>query len=809
MKFKLILILLILSSLQLHSQIEPNGSNDPNKCRGFEAEVTSINCIKKLGTTVTIFVSGGTPPYSTPGSAIQIGAQGNFVIEGLGTGTYTETFTDSNGCEVEVTFEVPICDFCIDFNAIVTSQTCAPDGTVFFNVTGGTPPYTSSSAAVEFSPGNFVLEGVQLGSQTISFSDSNGCLVEVSFSLPECQTCVDFEAELISLTCTPNGTANIFVSGGTPPYATSGTGEEMITTGNFVIQGISEGNHTETFTDSEGCEVQVTFDIYSCTCTIEAELASVSCGGPNGSANIIVSGGTIPYTNTGNGQQLNTGNFVFDGLDSGNFTETFLDANGCGVDVTFSIPDCGCSDFEAELTKLNCGPNGTTYIQVSGGTPPYTTSGSGQEMFITGNFIIQGMTSGTHTETFMDSQGCEVDITFFMPECGCEDLIAEVTNLTCGPSGSVNIFVSGGSPPYSTSGSATQSGTQGNFFIQDLAIGTYTETFTDSDGCEVDVFFTIHENDLEASVVSNGCAPEGTAWVQITGGSPPYSGPSGSISYPEGYIAIQGLESGIHTLTFLDSKGCDVNAVINVEDAYTCDDFLDIYYDISMGSEFQVTSGIWANINVAFWGHCIPDQLIVTVDGVEVVNITAGSAPCDGDFECDAIELGHPDQFTCAQFCVSPCSVVNFTVIQDYCEPVIDCGTTWWNIYVTGCGILPPNITSSLHDDNPCADQLSIEYRSNTIPFNPGSQISDRPVEGTRKIFPNPVNEILHISDSNSTLTYQSLRVLDTRGNVILNTTSIDSNNLEIDVSSYPSGIYLLELIDMYGQKSIEKFTKL
>jgi hypothetical protein len=67
-------------------------------------------------------------------------------------------------------------------------------------------------------------------------------------------------------------------------------------------------------------------------------------------------------------------------------------------------------------------------------------------------------------------------------------------------------------------------------------------------------------------------------------------------------------------------------------------------------------------------------------------------------------------------------------------------------------------------------------------------------MEKSVDLYPNPASDILHIRSTGFILTH--IRIIDLQGRVLL---SEDSNHPDIDVTSLPAGMYLLQLSDRDG----------
>jgi len=77
---------------------------------------------------------------------------------------------------------------------------------------------------------------------------------------------------------------------------------------------------------------------------------------------------------------------------------------------------------------------------------------------------------------------------------------------------------------------------------------------------------------------------------------------------------------------------------------------------------------------------------------------------------------------------------------------------------------------------------------------------------GNISIFPNPVEDILTIQPQNIALPYQ-LRIYDFSGRM-LNQQQIGTTQTQIDLSGYPTGLYIFEAIAADGERWVEKILK-
>src|SRR5688572_29142409 len=79
---------------------------------------------------------------------------------------------------------------------------------------------------------------------------------------------------------------------------------------------------------------------------------------------------------------------------------------------------------------------------------------------------------------------------------------------------------------------------------------------------------------------------------------------------------------------------------------------------------------------------------------------------------------------------------------------------------------------------------------------------SDDFLENGISFFPNPVNDVLNITDPYERIS--SVCIIDLVGNIVYS-----GNSLQIETEHFPSGYYSLQVDMKEGQKLVEKFIKL
>lgn len=390
------------------------------------SSVTNVTCNGEATGTITINTpSGGMPGYTynwTGPNNYQNNLQNPV---GLFAGTYTLDVTDSLGCspisgtDLTVIITEPSA---INITFTTTPVICDGDNNgsiTITNISGGVPPYTYTFNGItttslffpNLAPGNYTFA-------VIDNSSVQGC--EQLFSIPiAAPPAFNINPFVTNISChgANNGSIALNPNIATPPITVSWTFTPFGSTipipfSNFALtlNNLAPGTYTVTIDDGTTCPViNQSFTInepFPLTASISATDA-LDCFNPNsGAINLIVSGGTQPYTYNGSLSLPNVTN-----IPPGNYSIVVDDANHCGqITVSYTIGRPREVTVSATST-LNIDCDGKTVTrsfvaQASGGIPPYqyiwssgVTSGAYNQLMTTNQ-------NGLVTLNATDSRGC-------------------------------------------------------------------------------------------------------------------------------------------------------------------------------------------------------------------------------------------------------------------------------------------------------------------------------------------------------------------------------------------------------------------
>lgn len=148
----------------------------PESDLAMRGAIEDIKCDGSFGGNITVYVSGGAPPYDYLWTGPQV-VGNTSELTGLLAGEYYVTVTDNRGCEVSSQFTVaqppPL------IAAIASSQpvNCLTGGSIDLTVSGGRPPYRylwNNNITVQ-DPQN-----IAAGSYTVTITDRSGCETSVT-----------------------------------------------------------------------------------------------------------------------------------------------------------------------------------------------------------------------------------------------------------------------------------------------------------------------------------------------------------------------------------------------------------------------------------------------------------------------------------------------------------------------------------------------------------------------------------------------------------------------------------------------------
>ncbi len=525
--------------------------NEPLEFTCTVALVANVSCAGDIDGRATAVETGGIGPFAYLWDNGEITATATM----LSGGNHTVTITDATGCTTECAIEIMDQSTLECTVSLVSNVTCSggADGSATAAAVGGVGPFTYSWDNGELTE---TAVGLDAGIHTVTVNDTNNCGTTCTITIAEppaysCSITVDND---ISCFGANDGAATVIAVGGTPGYTY--LWDDGQTSENAV--GLTPGLHSVTVTDANGCPTLCDVTInepIELTCTITA-VNDISCfGEDDGSASIVVAGGTSDYTYLwDDGQTTETAINLTPGLHSA----TVTDANLCTTICSITINEPAEFTCSVEIiSNVQCAgdTNGSASVTVTGGVGPFTYLWDNNET----TQIATMLDGGNHIVIVTDATGCITQCAgIILDQSGLSCTIDVVNDISCfgADDGSATATATGGAGGYTylwDNNETTQTATA-------LSPGFHEVTVTDQNNCGTICNVSIVEPTLisltEAiTVTSLTCSgnDDGSATITVAGGTPPYAylWPSGETSQ----TAIA-LGAGDGSVTVTDANQC-------------------------------------------------------------------------------------------------------------------------------------------------------------------------------------------------------------------------------------------------------------
>ncbi|MBU0766138.1 MAG: SprB repeat-containing protein, partial [Bacteroidetes bacterium] len=523
---------------------------------GLSLEVNDISCAYYSDGSIDLTVTSGASPFSYSWSNSAYDED----IYGLGPGWYFVTVYDNNGCTKTDSAEItePSQLWSSLFNS---DPTCfgGNDGALDLTPYDGTPPYTyywSNGLTTED------ISGLTAGYYDVTVTDANGCYAYDGTELFDPPQTMLMPVSQ-NTTCGSNdGWASVDIGNGTPPYDylwSNASSEDTIT-------GIPAGIYFVTVTDGNSCTTvtQIIVNDNGGPYIYENYILDVTCNGfCNGEISMFASASAPPYSYLWSNAATDS---TISGLCPGEYTLTVTDGLGCkGFEMRIiSEPAELYTSSEGNDPQCPGYYDGYAWTSPVGGTTPYNYQWD--DITMSTESYIPGLEAGTYHVTVTDINGCEVTDSVFLTEPS--EIITSVvkTDAACfgDNSGTANLTVSGGTPPYSFNWSNAVYD-EDNY---NLYAGWYYVTVNDGNGCsKVDSVEIMEPSQIIASTVGTDptcyMGDDGSIDLTVSGGVSPYF-----YLWNEGATDedLTGAVAAEYSVTITDDKGCTAMTADSLND---------------------------------------------------------------------------------------------------------------------------------------------------------------------------------------------------------------------------------------------------
>ncbi|NQY09365.1 MAG: gliding motility-associated C-terminal domain-containing protein, partial [Flavobacteriales bacterium] len=529
----------------------------------------------------SVTASGGTNLFTFKWSS-----GGTFAKEdSLVAESYTVTATDENGCEGELTVDIPDADGPSVDLVLIDSVSCFEkcDGRLEVVGMAGlkaqglndlvfTYEWTSNGTEVV---GTTALKvALCAGPVSVKLTDATGCVVSYSNEIFE-PVVLTSNVAITDISCSngDDGTATVYGIGGTGDYTYSWDTPST----NQTITDLSPGTYDVLVTDENGCAVTDNAILGNpASLSGYVTTTDVECNGiPSGTAIFTFTGGDEgdPDEYEWSNGQTGSGSFS---LASGTHTVTVTTEKGCeGIFSGSLIEPLPVVAIITSAEQPLCfnDETGGACVSAQGGTAATGIYNYSWNKYTGNSSCATGVIGGVVPlkVTVTDDNGCMATLDTLIENPDYLNVIAGGASPTC----HVNNYPSG----VRSDGSATAIATGGTGVLSyqwgleaagqtdvtaiELSAGTYSITVTDENNCKTTAIVDVVQPDelviLDTSYVQSTCGDaNGSIEISPAGGEgSPYSVLWGSVgSNGQTNYLLDGIAAGVHCVTVVDGNTC-------------------------------------------------------------------------------------------------------------------------------------------------------------------------------------------------------------------------------------------------------------
>jgi len=390
--------------------------------------VSANTCSSGLG---KLIVTGntGTPPFNYQWSSnVPNASLTASTVSGLSAGSYSVTITDSTNCSVTKSATISNAPTLTFLNYTTTQASClSNNGTVTFNIQGGTPPYyyilSNGNSAISYSP-TYTFSGLGANDYSLQVTDLGLCSLTQGFQIPMEGNFNVLSVTTQNVTCTSFGSISVNLIGN-PPFTydlmnSNGNSNSIVTqVSNYQFLNLSADTYTLTVSDYLGdCEYVDTYIVSASTnFSIQTQITGTTCNTNNG--NILVE--ILPNNSTSFTYELqgysvygptSDLSYNFSGLSTGVYTIIVTDESGCTQTQSSTIVNNSSLSFQLYSTSCGLGSQGTISAIITQGQPPFSlywsaaTYSGNISLGLQDGVYVTGLTSDQYFLTVSDYNNC-------------------------------------------------------------------------------------------------------------------------------------------------------------------------------------------------------------------------------------------------------------------------------------------------------------------------------------------------------------------------------------------------------------------
>jgi len=508
------------------------------------------------------------------------------LVSSVSVGTCTITYTNSLGCKKDVLFTVNALSGVSGILVACASTTSQLTGT---GTAASSLPWVSANTSIATISNTGLVSAVSEGTSIITYTNANGCKIEVSFSVNPLPTvtgplfvCAGFTAQL---------TGSEVASINSPWVSSNNIFASVNNTG--LVTAVSAGTANIIYMNTNGCKATSVFKINALP-TITGNL-SAGIGYTSQLTGLATAASGLAWVSSDPTIATVSNTGLVTALSIGTSTISYTNSTDCKKDVVFTVsnlPVIGgtLSACVGAISQLN----GTATAAAN--LPWVSSNPLVAKVDNTG--LVTGVSEGTAAVKYTNSVGSQVSATFTV------NALPTVTGtLSVGIGYTSQLNGSGlaatNSPWVSEKPSVATVSSTG--LLTALSVGTTAITYTNSDGCLKVITFTVSSLPTIGGNLSV-CIGKTS---QLTGAGvaatiSPWVSSDISAAGVNNTGLVTAISEGITNITFTNSVGSQVNLVFTVNALPTLTGILSSCIGSTsqlIGSGTAATSSPWKSSN--------------------------------------------------------------------------------------------------------------------------------------------------------------------------------------------------------------------
>nr|WP_315191236.1 PKD domain-containing protein [uncultured Flavobacterium sp.] len=373
---------------------------------------TNILCFGDASGAITTNVVGGNAPYTYAWTGPDGFTSSIPNLTAILAGTYNLKVTDNSGCSVNllpVTITQPLE---ISIVAATSPIICygGNDASIDLTISGGISPYQTVWDTM--ATGTFQ-DNLSAGDYVITVTDTSGCEKKITVNIPNPPVfSVNPIVKQISCFGAKDASINLNLVGGLSPVKL--VWNDGSTSG-LTRNNLGPGTYIATITDGKPCVITKTFIIQEPQpLVVGANITNaLDCSNANsGAINLLVSGGTAPYSYVWNNGSVTED---LNNVPGGNYMVTVTDSRGCVQTKQYVItrPDPISIDVSTQLI-FDCNVKTVSLKNIalaSGGVPPFIYDWSSGTVSGIDKTVMETNQNGVVILMVTDALGCSANKT--------------------------------------------------------------------------------------------------------------------------------------------------------------------------------------------------------------------------------------------------------------------------------------------------------------------------------------------------------------------------------------------------------------